>query len=136
MKNQKYAEINIDSLFESVSEDSENFPQISGNDRINGNSVARCACGARFRCTIPTKCACGATKPYWQDFHGKILKLSDMDLGYLRNIISLMSEKLKESPNRRDLEIAIDLVYEEIAAPHREKQLTQLAGLARALKVG
>ncbi len=85
--------------------------------------------------SVPVICPCGDHKAYWK-VSGHFKHLSELDLGHLTNVVKVLANRIANCPpeNHARLETALDLVYLEISS--RDQEITQLAGIGRALLGG
>lgn len=111
----------------------EEFKRLGDNRYCAG---MRCNCGQIVFIKMPCLCPkCGEAKCYWRTLEGDVKALEDMDLGQLSNTVRMLAKKTEAYPSgetRKDLEIAIDLIYAEIGS--RDHEITQAAGMMGALK--
>lgn len=129
-------DLELEALFEKSDELTEE--EFSASRQKSGSSVIRCKCGELVQITLPCICPrCQDPKSYWRMATGQVLKLKDIKLGHLTNIIKLLGSKAEEYSSlpefRSAIEIAMDLVYAELGS--REKEIAQLSRIGKALGV-
>ncbi len=100
-----------------------------------GVSNIRCKCGMVVPITLPSLCPkCQDPKPYWRERNGNTIPLSKMGLGHLTNTVRILAARAEAYPqgeHRTAIEIAMDLIYQEIGS--RDKEITQVTGMMAAL---
>jgi hypothetical protein len=103
-------------------------------------STIRCSCGAVMAIRMPCQCPrCHAVKPFWREKDGSTVALQHLDLGRLTMIARTLGERAEGyetawPERRRELEIALDIVFNEIST--RDKEIEQQRGILSALMKG
>lgn len=98
-------------------------------------SCMRCKCGEIIYFKLPCFCPrCQEPKCFWR-MSDKTLALGKMDLGHLSNTIRILAERAEKYPSgeaRKEIEIAMDLIYAELGS--RDLEIKQASGILGALK--
>lgn len=98
-------------------------------------SCMRCKCGEIIYFRLPCYCPnCQEPKCFWRMLDG-IKPLPKMDLGHLSNtikVLALRAEKYPTGEARKEIEIAMDIIYAEIGS--RDLEIKQATGIHNTLK--